>query len=70
VQDSQKTIDPASTAGSFKRNKRLLLISATGIAIGLALSSSFDRMAGGVLLLASWVMGIVALHSLGRSGRG
>ncbi|MCL2726549.1 MAG: hypothetical protein FWD69_19185 [Polyangiaceae bacterium] len=56
-------------AESFRRAKRLFVIAAAGIVLGLAMSGSFDRTAGGVLLCASWVLGVIALHRLGRSGR-
>ncbi|AKV01499.1 hypothetical protein AKJ09_08162 [Labilithrix luteola] len=61
---------PAPASDAFGRAKRQLVIAAAGIALGLGVSGSLDRTAGGVLVLASWLLGIVALHRLGRSGRG
>lgn len=61
---------PMSSRDGFARAKRQLVFAAAGIALGLAVSGSVDRTAGGVLVLAAWLLGVVALHRLGRSGRG
>lgn len=57
-----KTTDP------FERAKLPLLLSAVGVAGGLAIAGSVERTAGGAIVLAAWVLGIAALHRLGRAG--
>lgn len=52
----------------YEKAKRLFAIAAVAIASGLAVAGTVDRSAGGVLLLAGWISGIVALHRLGRTG--
>jgi len=73
VNDAARNTEPASQSPdshtqSFERAKRQLVIAATGIALGLAVSASVEKTAGGVLLLASWAVGVRALHRLGRAG--
>ena len=53
---------------TFDRAKRLLTLAAIGITGGLAIAGSVERTAGGVILLAGWAIGIIALHRLGRAG--
>lgn len=50
------------------KTKRLLLGACGGIAAGLAVAGSIDREVGGVVLLASWLAAVAALHRLGRGG--
>lgn len=57
-----KTTDP------FDRAKLPLLLSAVGVAAGLAIAGSVERTAGGAIVLGAWVLGIAALHRLGRAG--
>ncbi|MBX3188345.1 MAG: hypothetical protein KF819_15110 [Labilithrix sp.] len=52
----------------FERAKAPLLLAAAGIAAGLAVAGSVQKTVGGVIVLASWVLGIAALHRLGRAG--
>jgi hypothetical protein len=52
----------------WKRSKRLLAIAVGGTIAGLGVAGTLDRSTGGVVLLASWLLGIWALHSLGRAG--
>lgn len=52
----------------FERAKLPLLGAAFGIALGLAVAGSVERTAGGAIVLASWVLGVAALHRLGRAG--
>jgi len=59
---------PDSYTQSFERAKRQLVIAATGIALGLAVSASIEKTTGGVLLILSWAVGLRALHRLGRAG--
>lgn len=55
---------------AFGRAKLHLLFGAAAIALGLAVSGSFDRTAGGAIVLGGWVVEVVALHRLGRTGPG
>lgn len=41
---------------------------ALGIALGLAIAGSADKSVGGAIVLASWLVGVAALHRLGRAG--
>lgn len=59
--------EEAEEAG-WERAKRPLVLAAVGIAGGLAIAGSVERTAGGALVLAAWVLGIAALHRLGRAG--
>lgn len=52
----------------FAHAKRLLVTACASIVVGLGVAGSIDRASGGVILLAGWLMGIVAIHRLGRSG--
>jgi hypothetical protein len=64
----------------FERAKLPMVIAAVGITLGLAISGSLDRTParagdpapsvpfGGAVVLAGWVVGIAALHRLGRAG--
>jgi hypothetical protein len=52
----------------FERAKLPMLLSAVGVAAGLAIAGSVERTAGGAVVLAAWVLGIGALHRLGRAG--
>lgn len=56
--------DPAA----FVKAKKLFVLACVGIALGLAVSGSFDSKAGGVIVVSAWLVSIVALHRLGRSG--
>lgn len=64
----------------FERAKLPMILAAVGITVGLAISGSLDRTPahagdpapsvpfGGAVVLAGWVVGIAALHRLGRAG--
>jgi hypothetical protein len=52
----------------FERAKPPLLLAAVGIAVGLAVAGSVEKTVGGVIVVAAWVLGIGALHRLGRAG--
>ncbi len=41
---------------------------ANAMAGGLAIAGSVERTAGGAIVLGAWVLGIAALHRLGRAG--
>jgi hypothetical protein len=56
------------TDALFERAKKPLLIAAVGVAGGLAIAGSVERTAGGAIVLGAWVVGIFALHRLGRAG--
>jgi hypothetical protein len=52
----------------FDKTKRLFVGATALIAVGLAVAGTYDRAAGGVLLLAGWVAGVMGLHRMGRAG--
>jgi hypothetical protein len=64
----------------FERAKVPMVLAAVGITLGLAIAGSLDRTPahagdpapsvpfGGAVVLAGWVVGIAALHRLGRAG--
>lgn len=64
----------------FERAKLPMVIAAVAMAAGLAIAGSVDRTParagdpapsvpfGGAIVLAGWVLGIGALHRLGRAG--
>ena len=53
---------------AFDRAKLPMLLAAVGVVGGLAIAGSVERTAGGAIVLAAWMIGIVALHRLGRAG--
>jgi O-antigen ligase len=55
-------------AGSASRERRLLAISVSLVAVGIALSVSQLQTLGSWLTVGSLIAVIVALHKLGRSG--
>ena len=52
----------------FDRAKLPMTWAAVGVAGGLAIAGSVERTAGGAIVLGAWVVGIFALHRLGRAG--
>lgn len=52
----------------FGRAKRLLTFALGGTAVGLAVAGSADKTVGGVVVVASWLVAIAALHRAGRAG--
>ena len=55
-------------AEPFERAKLPMVLAAVGVAAGLAIAGSIERTAGGAIVLGAWVLGIAALHRLGRAG--
>ena len=53
---------------AFDRAKRPMVLAAVGVTAGLAVAGSIERTTGGAVVLGAWVIGIVALHRLGRAG--
>jgi hypothetical protein len=62
--DLPKTTGPEP----FERAKLPMILAAVGIAGGLAIAGSVEKTMGGVIVLGAWVLGIAALHRLGRAG--
>jgi hypothetical protein len=62
--------DQAKTTGPepFERAKLPMIIAAVGVAGGLAIAGSVEKTMGGAIVLGAWVLGIAALHRLGRAG--
>jgi hypothetical protein len=63
--DQVKDADPDR---AFDRAKQPMVIAAVAVAVGLAIAGSVERTTGGALVLGAWVLGIGALHRLGRAG--
>ncbi|MDF2691780.1 MAG: hypothetical protein K0S65_163 [Labilithrix sp.] len=59
---------PNVPAAAFDRAKRQLVLACAAIGGGLAVAGSVDRTTGGVLVLVGWLVGLLALHRLGRTG--
>jgi hypothetical protein len=59
---------PTARLEPFERAKLPMLVAAVGVAVGLAVAGTVERTVGGVIVLAAWVVGIGALHRLGRAG--
>ena len=69
-----------TSAEPFERAKLPMVIAAVAMMAGLAIAGSLDRTParagdpapsvpfGGAIVLAAWVLGIGALHRLGRAG--
>ena len=53
---------------TFDRAKLPMVLAAVGVTGGLAIAGSVERTAGGAIVLGAWVVGIAALHRLGRAG--
>jgi hypothetical protein len=83
VSDDQvvKSAGPAGPSGDlFERAKLPMVIAAVVMVAGLAIAGSLDKTParagdpapsvpfGGAIVLAAWVLGIGALHRLGRAG--
>ena len=64
-EDQPQDVEPDE---AFDRAKLPMVIAAVGVAGGLAIAGSVERTAGGAIVLGAWVVGIVALHRLGRAG--
>ena len=47
---------------------RLVVAAAVTVAIGLSIAGSVSQTAGGVVLVAGWLLFVVALHRYGRVG--
>jgi hypothetical protein len=50
------------------RARLLLALAAAGSAVGVAVAGSASPTTGGVLIVASWLAFLYALHAFGRSG--
>jgi hypothetical protein len=73
VSAREEDVRPADSTvvdAPFERAKLPMLIAAVGVALGLAIAGSVERTAGGAIVLGAWVLGIAALHRLGRAGSG
>jgi len=51
-----------------KAARQTLAFAAIAIALGLGVSGTVSRIAGGVMLLVGWLAMIVGLHRYGRAG--
>ena len=47
--------------------RKLLTAGAVGIALGVALVGTISRDVGGLVLIASWVLMVAAIHTFGRA---
>ncbi|MEI7892058.1 MAG: hypothetical protein WCI05_03140 [Myxococcales bacterium] len=56
------------TARNETRARRWVVVGLVLIALGLAIASSWDPTAGGLVLLAGWGTGLWSLHRYGRTG--
>lgn len=61
---------PEADAPDVTSAKKRLVLAMGGVALGLAVAGTVDKTVGGVLLLASWLLGVMALHRFGRTGAG
>jgi hypothetical protein len=58
----------------YERAKLPMILAAVGVVAGLAIAGSVERStgvgagSGGAIVLGAWVLGIAALHRLGRAG--
>jgi len=50
------------------RARLAIAFAAAGSAIGVAIAGSASQTVGGVLVVASWLSFLYALHAFGRSG--
>ncbi len=66
--EKNATPERATDDAAYAKARTLFLGAAVAIALGLAVSGSVDRTAGGAVLLAGWGLAILALHRLGRTG--
>jgi hypothetical protein len=57
-----------SATDPFERAKRSFVGACALIAGGLAIAGSVERVTGGVILLAGWLLAVSSLHRLGRTG--
>jgi hypothetical protein len=67
VKEGGGAAEPAAV-DPFAAARRRFVMACAGIAGGLAVAGTLDRTSGGVIVLAGWVFGILALHRLGRAG--
>lgn len=58
----------------YERAKLPMVLAAVGVVCGLAIAGSVERTtgvgsgSGGAIVLGAWVLGIAAMHRLGRAG--
>ena len=60
--------DDERAEGQWASAKRLLVLALFGLAAGLGVAGSMDQRVGGVVVVAAFGLGVVALHRLGRAG--
>lgn len=60
--------DDKRAEGQWESAKRILVVALFGLAAGLAVAGSVDQRVGGVVVVAAFGLGVVALHRLGRAG--
>ncbi len=53
---------------AYSGAKRIYLAAGVAMMVGLAVAGSVDPTTGGVIVVASWALGVYALHRLGRTG--
>ena len=72
VNDREQDVSPRqpSDKGRFAQGKRLLVGALVTMAVGLAVTGSVGRDAGGVVVVVGWLLALAALHRLGRAGTG
>jgi hypothetical protein len=59
---------PDGADAAFERGKKHLVLAMAVLSVGLAIAGAFDRLTGGVIVLAAWFFGGILLHRLGRAG--
>jgi hypothetical protein len=64
--DRAESAGPADAAES--RARRRLTAAMLVTAAGLAVSGTFSRTWGGVLVVVGWLLLVAALHAFGRAG--
>lgn len=68
VSDVSPAERPVQREADYEKTKRLFVGAALAISLGLAVSGTLDRSAGGVILLVGWIAGVMGLHRMGRAG--
>jgi hypothetical protein len=59
---------PASNGAQELRARRLLAIGSVLTAVGIAISGSYERTAGGIIVVVGWALVVYGIHSFGRAG--
>jgi hypothetical protein len=55
-------------AESSARARRWLGVAASVVSLGVAVAGTVSRGAGGLILIAGWVVFVAGLHMFGRTG--